>query len=93
MKLPTIHLNGTSREELVQQRVDVVEALDAVETVIGKAWPHGRDYYPQGPDALVSAQQVWKDRWNAIAEIREEVKAEGIHLARVYPLSDEQEEV
>jgi len=44
MRLPTIHLNGTSREELVQQRVDVVEALDAVETVIGKAWPHGRDY-------------------------------------------------
>jgi hypothetical protein len=59
MMTPTIHLNGTSRGDLHAAYMD---ALIAVEETIKKmraAWPHGRDYYPQGEDAIVTARHEW----------------------------------
>ena len=77
---PTVHLNGTSRDSLVQQRLDIVQALFEVEKVIGQAWPHGRDYYPQGPDALSAAQQVWKERVTIVADLRDEINEEALRI-------------
>lgn len=55
MMLPTIHLNGTSPEELRDQLSRADRAADAFrEALMGMA-PHGRDYYPQGPDAVYVA--------------------------------------
>lgn len=53
--VPTIHLNGTSGEELARQ---VKDAADAVYTAIGalrNAAPNARDYYPQGDNAFRDA--------------------------------------
>lgn len=55
MMLPTIHLNGTSPEELRDQLSRAERAADALrEALMGMA-PHGRDYYPQGDDAVYVA--------------------------------------
>tara|TARA_R110002110_G_scaffold18012_12_gene76190 strand:- start:312 stop:581 length:270 start_codon:yes stop_codon:yes gene_type:complete len=77
---PTIHLNGTSEESLVEQRLDIVQALVEVEKAIGQAWPHGRDFYPQGPDALAAAQQVWKERVKVVADLRDEINEEALRI-------------
>lgn len=55
MMLPTIHPNGTSPEELRDQLSRADRAADALrEALMGMA-PNGRDYYPQGPDAIHAA--------------------------------------
>jgi|TARA_R110000824_G_scaffold199750_1_gene383736 hypothetical protein len=77
---PIVHLNGTSGESLVEQRLDIVEALVEVEKAIGQAWPHGRDFYPQGPDALAAAQQVWKERVRVVADLRDEINEEALRI-------------
>ena len=77
---PTVHLNGTSRDSLVKQRTDIADALGDVEKAIGQAWPHGRDFYPQGPDALSAAQQVWHERANLLADLREEITEEALRI-------------
>ena len=82
MPMPTVHLNGASRESLVQQRTDVADALRDVEKAIGQAWPHGRDYYTQGPDALSAAQQAWRERVTVVAEMREEIMEEALRIHR-----------
>jgi len=53
---PTVHLNGTSRESLLYQVQGAVGALDRATHALAEAWPHGRDYYPQGPEALKAAE-------------------------------------
>ena len=82
MPMPTVHLNGTSRDSLVKQRRDIIDALGDVETAIRQAWPHGRDYYTQGPDALPAAQQVWRERWNLVADLQEEIVQEALRIDR-----------
>lgn len=80
MPMPTVHLNGASRESLVEQRTDVADALRDVEDAIRQAWPHGRDYYPQGPDALTTAQQAWGKRARVVAEMREAIMEEALRI-------------
>lgn len=48
--VPTVNLNGTSRQELVKQQLDAWHALEAAMTAMKAAAPHGRDY--QTDDAV-----------------------------------------
>jgi len=82
MSIPTVHLNGTSRDSLVKQRVNIIDALLGVEKAISQAWPHGRDFYPQGPDALSAAQQVWHERANILSDLREKITEEALLIDR-----------
>jgi hypothetical protein len=44
-QFPHVHLNGTSREELLKQQIDVLDAINALDKALIAAQPHGRDYY------------------------------------------------
>jgi len=57
--LPTIHHNGTSAQALYDQAIDVARAARQLLTAMQSAWPNGRDYYPQGEDALKVASAEW----------------------------------
>ena len=48
MILPTIHLNGTSREGLREQVRRAHEAANDLRQALMEMTPNGRDYYPQG---------------------------------------------
>lgn len=56
MVYPTVHLNGTSREELQRQIREAHDAVAKALDVLGKAAPHARDYYPQSKMAICEAQ-------------------------------------
>jgi len=71
--VPTVHLNGTSRDELVAQLRTAIEAIHAAESALTKAAPHGRDYYPQGSDAIRVAQQEHAARLVKLQEIESEL--------------------
>ena len=49
--LPTVHLNGTSRDELVRQLVEAGKALQVALDKLRAAYPHERDYYVN-PDPM-----------------------------------------
>lgn len=66
---PTIHLNGTSKDELLNQLEAVVSALDAALAAINAAAPNGRDFYPQGPEALTKAQAAFDERVLALRRV------------------------
>lgn len=73
MMTPTIHLNGTSKDELYRNLDDAVTAIFHALTAIHKTGPNGRDYYPQGPDALTQAQAEHESRIDRIREVRREL--------------------
>lgn len=73
MRIPTVHLNGTSGPELFYQ---VVYASRAMENAIEKlqdAWPNGRDYYIQGNAAWRKCMDEWTARMGKLVEVKEEL--------------------
>jgi len=60
--LPIVHLNGTSKEQLIDDRYEFLDSLLQAGEKIGKIAPNGRDYYPGGPELLEQAEQQFKRR-------------------------------
>ena len=73
MMVPTVHLNGTSKSELRDQLSGVTQALDSTLQALMRAAPNGRDYYPQGPDALDAALAEHKGRVQMLRALMNEV--------------------
>jgi hypothetical protein len=72
---PTIHLNGTSRNELLEQWGNAYHALADARKALYDAQPNGRDYYPQGPDAITAATVDHIARLEAIESVMDEIDA------------------
>jgi len=62
MKTPTIHINGTSRQDLVEQYVNARSALHEAIRAMQATAPNGRDYYPQGLQAIHEASSEHQER-------------------------------
>jgi hypothetical protein len=73
--LPTVHSNGTSKGELLKQLEDAGRACRQAVRALSEAAPHGRDYYPQGPDAFRQARADHDKRVEAVSKVYEEVMA------------------
>lgn len=58
MRLPTIHLNGTARDALLNDVATAEQAVRVAIRALIDAAPNGRDYYPQGPEAFLEAVQA-----------------------------------
>ena len=73
LAIPTVHLNGTSAGELVDQLCDAVTAIRAAEKTLANACPNGRDYYPQGADAVQEALRQHANRLHHLRAVRDEL--------------------
>ena len=74
--LPTVNLNGSSANELLDQQLRVLRAVDALWEVMRVAAPHGRDYQ--------YAPERWNDArndFNDTAEALELIKVRARHIA------------
>ena len=69
MRTPTIHRNGTSPDELTRQIAEAGVALRHAMKALSDAAPHGRDYYPQGPDALQDAVREYNTRMERLESV------------------------
>lgn len=81
MIFPTIHLNGTSKNDLLDQYCDVGHALNAAIEKMCQNGPNGRDYYPQGSMAFETARAEHTARMQKLIEVRAEVNAIAEHIA------------
>jgi hypothetical protein len=78
---PTVHLNGTAREELFEQYLSAGHALQDALAAMAKASPNGRDYYPSGPDALRVARNRWEVLMGHVRDAYQECQATAEHVA------------
>ena len=69
MRTPTVHINGTSRDDLENQQIAVVHAADKLLTALSNASPHARDYYVQDDMAAVEAAREHRVRIEAVVKI------------------------
>ena len=73
MRKPTVHLNGDSILTLKQQHCDALESLHDAMRVLSYTQPHGRNYYPQGSEAISEAHEEHMARMTKLNEVYEEV--------------------
>lgn len=74
MIVPTIHLNGTSKERLLE---DIEEAHQAICFAIEKlsaSGPNERDYYPQGSAIFEQARTEHCSRLERLLSVRKELE-------------------
>ncbi len=75
MLTPSIHLNGTAGQDLLDQIDGVARALRATIEAMADAAPNARDYYPQGDDAYYRARNAHQNRAGRIREMLKEYEA------------------
>jgi len=79
---PTVHLNGSSREDLIAQWKAVYQAADALYAALANACPHGRDYYvSKMPDAINVATRAHAERFADVRAVYEDAEEILGHLA------------
>ena len=74
MILPTIHLNGTHPRDLLQDVLDALTAIREAIRALDKTAPNGRDYYPQGGDALGLAFGEYLLRRDSLCNVLKELE-------------------
>lgn len=73
MRTPTVHLNGTSRDQLLAETTEALRALRGALIAVEDITVNGRDYYPQGPDALSEAQLQHAKRIRTLRALMDEL--------------------
>ena len=80
--LPTLHLNGTSRDVLLGANQEAARAIRAALKKLGEAAPNARDFYPQGPDAYGRARAEHDIRAEALRAVLEDFEAICEHITQ-----------
>lgn len=80
--LPTVNMNGSSANELLQQQLHVLRAVDALWEVMRVAAPHGRDYQ-LAPERYDSARSDFNDTADALDLIKSRANTLALHLSDV----------
>jgi hypothetical protein len=81
LAIPTIHPNGTSRDELLAQVCEAFLAISEARRKLAQAAPNDRDYYPQGNGAHSHALTEHEARIADLNRIAKELEqmGEAIH--------------
>ncbi len=73
MQLPTIHLNGDSRETLIEGYCNASNAIEEAYQALKQTSPNGRNFYPQGPEAMAKAEEEHMGRLRRLDAIKIEL--------------------
>lgn len=81
MMIPTIHLNGTSKANLLDEIEAAYVAIEAAISALRQVTVHGRDYYVQGPNAYPQARDEMDKRLASLYTVQQELQSmyEAIH--------------
>lgn len=71
--VPTVHLNGTSKQELLNQAEDARDAVEVAISLLQAAAPNARDYYPQSGRAFEQARRQHQDRLSRLQTVSAEL--------------------
>lgn len=79
---PTIHLNGTSKQMLLDGYVAALHALKDAQEALQKIEFNARDYYVQGPDAWNTARDEMADQFGKLNEVEGYLTEVAIHISK-----------
>jgi hypothetical protein len=71
---PTIHLNGTNQRDLLERLQTAYVAVGEALTALCATYPHGRDYYVQGPTAIQTAIAEHHSRLKRLSAVQDELQ-------------------
>ena len=69
LRIPLVHLNGTSKQALLDQIADAGCAVQAAMRKLDDACPNQRDYYPLGEEAWREAVAQHTARLDKLSEV------------------------
>jgi hypothetical protein len=72
---PTVHLNGTSKNTLVENLLAAFKAGEVFQDALVEARPNARDYYVAGPEAFPKAVAEHNARLVKVAEMLRDLQA------------------
>jgi hypothetical protein len=81
MVTPTIHMNGTAPDDLLEDAARAASAVSKAIEACQKAGPNARDYYPQGGAAWATAREEHLSRLTRLASVMEEYSVMAEKLA------------
>ncbi len=73
LTIPTIHLNGSSKESLVKDLKNAHTAIRNAIDALRETAPHGRDYYLQGDKAFEKARNEHCERVVKLEAVKKEI--------------------
>jgi hypothetical protein len=79
--LPTIHLNGTSAESLLDEYRAAMKAMQAAAQALYSCTCNARDFYPQGDAAWIQARGERADAFRKLHELEQYLGAWAEHAA------------
>jgi hypothetical protein len=74
LMIPSVHMNGTSRKDLLQQLEHASRAIGEAMEALREACPHDRDYYVQGPTAGPAAREQHRNRLRKLGAVQAEIE-------------------
>lgn len=77
---PTVHLNGTSRDALLESYCEAINALHEAGRKLAAAYPNARDYYVQGDEATAGAMKQHEARLAKLKEVIGELEEIAEHI-------------
>lgn len=76
---PTLNINGSSPDDLIQPRIAAYDALQAAIKALQQVTPNGRDY-PGDNDRCVADREMHYDRLRQIKLIMAEIMVEALAI-------------
>ena len=76
---PIISISGTSRAELIQQRIDARRAVMALMETLQHMVPNGRDYIGQN-EAFERDRAIYRERFAALDALYNTLTDEALHI-------------
>ena len=75
LMIPTIHLNGTSAESLMEDLDNAYSVLNTALSALAQTAPNGRDYYVQAAGNMEKAQAQHYERMKKLQNVQRELQA------------------
>jgi hypothetical protein len=73
MRTPTVHLNGSHPDQLMDALMNTHASLEEALDNLALAAPHARDYYPQGDEAFYEARDEHASRVQRLRSVAKEI--------------------
>jgi hypothetical protein len=72
--VPTIHLNGTSGQDLKAEYYAAFEAIEAAVEALAAATSNARDFYPQGADVYYKHRDERAEAFDKLRQVQDYVE-------------------
>jgi len=73
MMIPTVHLNGTSKQNMLEELEVAHGAVNTAIDALRQVTVHGRDYYVQGEHAYLQARHEMDARLAALVAVQDDL--------------------